>query len=147
MDIPTFFMQRYETVAKQFLPSLKERLSEADLRKRPVPGMQPIVWLVWHITRVEDQGLSRFVWDKPSLFNEVWRVKMNIDETHYGTSMTDDQISAFANKVNVDAVFEYQQLVSERTIKELHQLDLVQLDDVLDEAKVKQIVTTEGLAS
>ena len=147
MDIPTFFMQRYEAVAQQFLPSLKERLSESDFRKRPAPGTQPIIWLIWHIARVEDQGLSRFVWNKPPLFDESWQNKMNIQETHYGTSMTDDQVLSFANRVNVEAVLEYQRLTSARTIKELHQFDLTLLDDVLDEATVTRIVKDEGLAS
>lgn len=140
-------MQRYETLAQQFLPSLKERLTDADFRKRPAPGTQPIIWLIWHIARVEDQGLSRFVWDKSPLFNEEWRAKMNLEETHYGTSMTDDQVAAFANRVNVDAVLAYQRLTSEQTVRELRQLDLARLDDVMDEATVKRIITDEGLAS
>ena len=147
MNIPTFFLQRYEYVAQQFLPSLKDRLSEAEFRKRPAPGTQPIIWLIWHIARVEDQGLSRFVWNKPPLFDATWQKKMNIEESHYGTSMTSDQVAAFAERVDVAAILEYQQLTSARTIKELQKLDLDRLDDIVDEATTIRIVQEEGLAS
>ena len=147
MDIPTFFLQRYAYLAQQFLPGLKERLSDDDFRQSPAPGMQPIIWLVWHISRVEDQGLSRFVWNKPALFDNSWQKRMNIKEAHYGTSMNEEQVANFAQKVNIDAVFEYQQKTSARTVAELRHLDLDRLDDIIDEHTAKQIVQEEGLAS
>lgn len=147
MDIPTFFLQRYETLSQQFIPSLRERLSNEEFKKRPAPGTQPIIWLIWHMARVEDQGLSRFVWEKQAIFNEDWRQKMNIAENHYGTSMSEDQVAIFAEKVNVDAVLEYQQLTAKQTKEELDKLDVNRLDDIMREEMVKRIVTDEGLAS
>ncbi len=37
---------------------------------RPVDGVNPIAWIVWHIARGEDIGVSRFVGHRPQLFFE-----------------------------------------------------------------------------
>lgn len=147
MDISTFFLQRHAQLHKTFLPNLKQKLSEEALRTRPVPGMQPIAWLIWHMMKVEDLGLSRLVWDKPSLYNEEWHNQFNVEEKHYGTSMTDEETLRLAQNINIEALFEYQKLVGEQTEKEIHALDLKKLDEILEESTVRRVVTDEGMAS
>lgn len=147
MNIATFFRQRHQQLHENFLPNLREALSEEDFRTRPVPGTQPIIWLIWHMTRVEDMGLSRFIWDKPQLYNEEWKAKMNTSLNHYGTSMTEEEVAEFAETVNVYAVLDYQQAVNEQTKAELPHLDETKLDEILTEEEVRRIVTDEGMAS
>lgn len=147
MTIPTFFRLRHQQLHDHFLPSLRDRLSEDQFRQRPIPVMAPIVWLLWHMARVEDMGLSRFVWQKPQLFNEDWQQRMNMDLSHYGTSMSEAEVDAFAAKANPLGVLDYMKAVGERTAEELLLLDLSSLDDVLDEPTVLQIVRDEGMAS
>lgn len=147
MQIPEFFLQRHSYFHQSFLPGLRKDLPEADFRKRPYPGTQPIVWLLWHIARVEDMGLSRLVWDKEQLYNEAWREKMNISLTHYGTSMTDDEVLQFAGEVNVYSVIDYLEAAGEQTRTEIAKLDLSKLDEILDEATVKRVVIDEGMGS
>lgn len=40
------------------LPEVVSGLSADDLRWRPAPGANPIGWLVWHLSRVEDDHLA-----------------------------------------------------------------------------------------
>jgi len=147
MDIATFMRQRHQDLHERFLPNLQEALTEAELRQRPVAGMQPIVWLLWHMARVEDMGLSRLVWEKPQLYDADWRKRMNTTLTHYGTSMTDEEVAHFAATVDIPTLFEYQKAVSDRTAEELKTLETNKLDEILDEATVRRVVTDEGMAS
>jgi len=147
MDIATFMRQRHRDLHERFLPNLQDVLTEAELRRRPVEGLQPIVWLIWHIARVEDMGLSRFIWEKPQLYDADWRKRMNTSLTHYGTSMSEEEVMAFAEIVDVPTLFEYQKAASDRTVEELKSLDTDKLDEVLDEATVRRIIVDEGLAS
>lgn len=147
MQIPEFFLNRHNYFHQSFLPGLKKSLPEEEFRKKPYPGTQPIIWLLWHIARVEDMGLSRFVWGKEQLYNDSWREKMNISLTHYGTSMTEDEVRQFAEKVNVSEVLNYLEAVGAQTRTELNRLNLEYLDEVLDEATVKRVVIDEGMGS
>ncbi len=147
MNVQNFFKQRHSYLHQNFLPGLKNNLPDIAFRRRPAEGTQPIIWLLWHMARVEDMGLSRLVWDKPQLYDEEWRSKMNTEITHYGTSMTDEEVRQFADKVNVHAVLDYQLEVGKRTIRELDHFDLNRLDEVLDEASVMRVVRDEGMAS
>lgn len=147
MTIPTFLLQRHQYLHQQFFPNLRKTLPEADFRRSPVDGFSPIIWHTWHIARVEDMGLSRFIWGKPQLYDAAWREKIGTSLTHYGTSMTDEEVAELAAQVDVYAVLDYLQVVGERTREELGQLDLDLLDKVMDEATVRRVVTEEGMAS
>lgn len=147
MDIKTFFLQRYQYLHDSFLPGLRENLSEKAFRERPVPGTQPISWLLWHIARVEDIGLSRFVWDAPQLLNEDWQKRMNSTIPHYGTSMTDEETAEFGARVKLEGLHDYHRAVYARTKEQLAKLDETRLGRVLDESTVLRIVRDEGMAS
>ncbi len=147
MDVKTFFQQRHSYLHQSFLPNLPGNIPLDDFRKRPAPGTQPMIWLLWHMARVEDIGLSRFVWQKPQLFDENWKTQLNIDIDHYGTSMTEDEVMELAQKINVESLLQYQLAVGKRTVQELAILDTSILDEVLTEATVLKIVRDEGMAS
>ena len=147
MNVSTFFFQRYNDLHNKFLPGLRESLSEEDFRIPAVPGLQPIIWLIWHIARVEDMGLSRFIFDVPQMLDEEWLKKMNTPLTHYGTSMTEEEVLTFAQTVDVYGILDYQQAVVARTRSLMPSLDQVSLDELLSEEVVNQIVLEEGMAS
>jgi len=147
MNVKTFFQQRHSYIHQNFLPNLSKQLPEISFRQRPAAGTQPIIWLLWHMSRVEDMGLSRFVWEKEQLYSDDWHSKLNAPVRHYGTSMTDEEVIEMAEQIDVYAVLEYFLEVGQRTVKELEQLDESKLNEVLDEATVHRIVIEEGLAS
>lgn len=147
MDIPTFFLQRYQNLHDTFLPKLREELPEQAFRTRVTPKTPPIIWLLWHMARVEDMGLSRFVWKKPQLYNEAWHQKINTNIWHYGTSMTDAQVDQLAERIDVYALLDYQREVTRRTRQELSRMDPSILDEILGEEEVRRVLETEGMAS
>jgi len=147
MDIPEFFRQRHSQLHDQFVPNLRKELSDADFRTRPVEGVQPIVWYIWHMARAEDMGLSRLIWGKPQLLDEEWRSRMGIPLTHYGTSMSEEQVTELAEGAVVDGVIDYFKAVGERTADELQVMNPSLLDQLLTEEEVVQIVRDEGMAS
>ena len=44
-------------------------LSDEQMRTPPCPGVNTLTWLVWHMARVEDIGLNRFVTDGEQVFD------------------------------------------------------------------------------
>jgi len=147
MDIPNFMLQRHQYLHETFFPNLRNTLTEEEFRQSPVKGIQPIIWLIWHMARVEDMGLSRFIWRKSQIFDATWRDRMGIEQEHYGTSMSEEEVATFAAQVDVYAVLDYFKLVGERTKRELSLLDLSTLDEILSDDAVREVVTVEGMAS
>ncbi len=147
MNIPNFMMVRHQQLHTEVLANLKNTLSEEQLKFRPLEGMQPIIWLVWHMARVEDMGLSRFIWRTHQLYDASWRARMNLQIDHYGTSMREEEVANFVKTVEVDGVLAYQTAVGQRTKEMLEKLDVDTLDEVLSEEEVLRVVRDEGMAS
>jgi DinB superfamily len=71
MDAVQFFLRRYEPVHRVVTEGLLGELDETQIRHRPVEGVNSIAWIVWHIARAEDLGVSRFIAHRPQLYSEA----------------------------------------------------------------------------
>jgi hypothetical protein len=71
VDALTLFMLRYGAVHERFVSELFAGLTDAQLRQRP-HGVNSVLWLVWHVARVQDVAVTRFVADEalPDLARE-----------------------------------------------------------------------------
>ena len=58
MDVPTVVAHTLTFNTNTFVYPALQGLSDADLVKRPSEQCNPIGWLLWHQTRVEDVMLS-----------------------------------------------------------------------------------------
>jgi len=106
-------------------------LSDDDLRHRPTPDANPIGWLVWHLTRVQDDHVAGVaghdqVWDE---FAE--RFDLPYDHADHGYGHTSEQVAAFA--APADLLADYLAAVHDRTIGYLATLEPDDLDRVVDE--------------
>ena len=44
--------------AHEAVPQVLDGLTPDELRWRPDPGANPIVWLVWHVARMQDEQVA-----------------------------------------------------------------------------------------
>jgi DinB superfamily len=58
MDVPTVVAHALTFNTNTFVHPALQGLSDADLLKRPSDQCNPMGWLLWHQTRVEDVILS-----------------------------------------------------------------------------------------
>ena len=76
---------------------LTDGLSERELRGRPHPKANTIVWLVWHIARVEDVGVNRFVVDGRQVMDrDDWVTRLRVTRRDVGTGMTDAEVDGLS---------------------------------------------------
>lgn len=119
------------------LPDLLEGLDADDLTKRPSPDANPIGWLVWHLTRVQDghvADLARTLGVEPSaeLWGQGWRERFALpypdDASGYGQSS--DEVGAF--RAEPQLLLDYHAAVQQATVSVLSAVDDGQLDTVVD---------------
>ena len=104
----------------EYLTELKSRLeglSDAELRWQATLESNSIVWLVWHMAKVEDGWINvsiaggESVWD-----SDGWAEKTGIDIAGNGYGQTADELSAFP-VVSVTDLIEYFDAVRAATFK------------------------------
>ena len=147
METSQLFLQRYDPLYNFWLAGLWDMVSEDLRRQRPHPRVNSIVWNFWHLTRVEDAGLNRFVTDQPQVLDEgAWLEKMNIPWRHHGSGMTFAEVDELSQRINVLALRDYSNAVQARTRAIIQRLDENSLADVMEADHLRLILFDEGLA-
>ncbi len=147
MDVSQLFLQRYDALYNFWLADVWKSVPEDLMRQRPHPGVNSIAWNVWHLTRVEDAGLNRFVTDRPQVLDEdQWLQRMNIPWRHHGSGMTFAEVDELDQRIDVPALRAYSSAVQARTRDIVSQLDPGRLDAVMEVERLRLILFDEGLA-
>ncbi len=112
-----------------------KRQGPVELNRRPGGQGNSIAWLVWHLTRVQDDHISDAagtdqLWISAG-FKDRFGFVLQRDDTGYGHSH--DQVSAVQVESGV-LLQEYFQAVQARTLKYLKGLDTAALDRVIDDS-------------
>jgi hypothetical protein len=123
MDALSFFLVQHASVHSSeiggaplsYFDRVLGGLTEADLRARPTPGVNSIVWLLWHMARVEDASVNLVVAHRPQVLDDAWGRRLGVPWRHIGTGMTDDEVSEFSRRADVEAVRAYRDAVGRHT--------------------------------
>jgi Protein of unknown function (DUF664) len=108
-------------------------LDAGQLRWQPAPGANTIGWLVWHLTRVEDDHIAEII-DAPQLWaTGAWAAGFGLepDPTNTGYGHTTDDVLA-VRPAGAEAVIGYLAAVDERTRSALGAIDDAALDRIVD---------------
>jgi DinB family protein len=100
-------------------PSFADRvfgnLTDAQMRARPVKGVNSLVWLLWHTARVEDVAINIVICARAQVFDDGWSKRLAIPFRDIGSGMSDDEVAALSARVDVAAVRAYRSAVGART--------------------------------
>ncbi|GAA1933472.1 mycothiol transferase [Nocardioides marmoribigeumensis] len=113
------------------LPGLLDGLDDETLRWRPDPAANPIGWLVWHLTRVQDDHLAQVggveqVWTSQG-FADRFALPYDVGDIGYGQSS--DQVGAF--RASATDLLAYHAATHELSVRVLEQEQ--DLDRVVDD--------------
>ncbi len=112
-----------------------EGLSAEQLRQAPAGGANPVGWLVWHLTRVQDSHVAELLDGEQIYTGGGWAqrfgVKADPSDTGYGHSPA--QVRALAPE-SADVLVGYYTAVHDRTVGFLRGLTDADLDRVVDES-------------
>ena len=82
---------------ERYMLAALEGLSVEELRQRPAPEANPIGWLMWHLTRVQDFAVSSMTGHETAWVREGWheRFGMAPDPAYRGNGDANEQVDAF----------------------------------------------------
>ncbi|MFN8424155.1 MAG: DinB family protein [Anaerolineae bacterium] len=153
MTLSRLFLERYDPLTTYWLPGVLGRVNDDQMRRRPHPRCNSIAWILWHIARVEDAGLNRFVADDPQVFDEGgWAERMNVPLRHHGSGMTLAEVDDLSARIDLAALRAYADAVQARTRAIVADLDAQldadpgRLDAAVAPERLRAIVFDEGLA-
>jgi hypothetical protein len=109
-------------------------LDDERLTVTVVPGTNPIGWLIWHSTRVQDDHVSDLLEGDQLWVSDGWAARFGVDpdphNTGYGHSARD---VAMVVPDGVDALRGYHAAVAARTRDLLEVVTAADLDRIVDE--------------
>lgn len=144
MDAVDLWLLRYEPIHTFVADDLVEGLTEAQVRGRPVPGVNPIAWLIWHAMRIEDVCVNRFVLDRPQVLDAGWASRLRVSRCDVGTGMTDAQVDALCRAVDVEQLRGYCRAVTRATLDAVPRLRSLDLEATVPGAHVERVCAAEG---
>jgi hypothetical protein len=147
VNVQELYLQRYAVLYDFWIGDLWSQVPDQFLRQRPDPRVNSIVWNLWHLTRVEDSALNRFVADRPQVLDDgEWMPRLCVAWRHNGSGMTFAEVDQLSQQIDVQALHAYSDAVRLRTVAIVEQLDVARLDDVLGVDHLHHVLFDEGLA-
>ncbi len=124
-----------------------EGLSHTHLRSRPNGVTNSIVWLIWHIARIEDVTMNLLVAGRPQVLDaDDWVSQLRLNRRDVGTSMSENEVADFSNQVDCNALHAYRIAVGRRTREIASALKPAELWEHIDPTDVHRLTTEGALA-
>lgn len=131
MDAIAMLAQQLETVNLRLHHSARD-LTPAELLARPLPGVNPMGFILWHMSRSQDWAVNTAIRDVPELVTSApWR-DSSVAVAGIGTGFDLEEASAVAARVRLDELLEYADAVHAGTVAWLRGLDESFLDEIPD---------------
>ena len=147
MDAIAFFLSRYNDLHGGLVDGLFSKLSEAQLRGRPHPGVNTVAWLLWHSARIEDVGVNRFLSDRPQALDEGWLGRLKVPRRDVGTGMSDGEVDELSLCIDLEALRGYWEAVTTRTLAVVETLEGTDLEALVPGERVRSVVLAEDVVA
>jgi len=144
VDAIDFFLVRYEQVHRVLSDPAIGKLTDSQMRSRPQPGVNTVAWLLWHMARVEDVGVNRFVVDRSQVIDDGWLGRLGVTRRDVGTGMNDDEVDELSACIDLAALRGYWDAVTRRTPEVVESLRGSDLEALLPADRVKHVAIAEG---
>ena len=134
-------MEIHDTLAELFgrIPPIVrdsvDGLKPDELVERPGPHANPIGWLVWHLTRVQDHHLAELIGEEQLWVTGDWAARFGLepDPSNHGYGHSDADVASVRPE-SAEVLVAYHEAVAGRTTAFIAGLGAADLDRVVDES-------------
>jgi hypothetical protein len=137
-DVVSDALGRIQSIVHRAL----KRVTVDDIHRQPSGETNSIAWLVWHLTRVQDDALSALAGQEQAWISEGWHEQFALpaDPDMTGFDDTPAQVSAFRIPT-VQLILDYHDRVVERSRRYVEALAAEDFDRTLDEPQWQPLPT------
>ncbi len=115
---------------RQIVHRVTDGLDTEALEFRPDPDANSIGWLVWHLTRVQDDHISEIAGHEQAWITWAQRFAMQPDPTNTGYGHTTQDVAAV--RTTAEDLRDYHDVVHDRTLAYLETIDADELERIID---------------
>jgi hypothetical protein len=134
MNAIEMLVQQLETLNLRFHHSASD-LTPAELTAQPLPGVNPVGFILWHMARSQDWAVNTAIRDVPEVIARVpWR-DSRIAVPGIGTGFDLESAARVAARVELQELLAYADAVHKDAVSWLKLLDESELDDIPDVAR------------
>ena len=115
----------------------------ADIQIREIPDRMDhsIVWILWHLARIEDVTMNMLVAGTKQVFDRgKWTGKLRVSHIHTGNAMSKREIIELSNGIDIDQLRKYRVAVGCQTEKIVEQLDSTEIDQKVPSARLDLVL-------
>jgi uncharacterized damage-inducible protein DinB len=118
---------------QELVHAVTDGLDPDALAFRPHREANSIGWLIWHLTRVQDDHVSEIAERDQAWAADGWadRFEMEPDPSNSGYGHTSDQVAAV--RPSAQLLRDYHDAVHDRTVEYLGTIDPDELDRIIDD--------------
>jgi hypothetical protein len=134
VDVNDLLTETYDRLP-DLVRSAVDGLSAEQLRQAPTSGANPVGWLIWHLTRIQDHHVADLLDAEQIWVTGDWagRVGLDPDPDDTGYGHTPDDVAAVRPR-DAQVLIDYHGAVAARTREFLTGLTPAELDRIVDEA-------------
>jgi len=114
-------------------------LTDQQMRMQPGKGLNSLVWLLWHMARVEDVAVNLVLTAGRQVLDDGWSSRLSVPRTDVGRGMTEEEVMELTLRVDVDAVRAYRDAVGRKTRDVVAALGSAGLADLVSRADAARV--------
>ncbi len=118
---------------RELVHDIVDDLGPKQLAFRADPGANPIQWLVWHLTRVQDDHLADAAGIEQVWTAQDWVGRFGLTLDRFDTGFGHDADEVAAVSASGELLTGYHDAVHEQTVNYVDELRDTDLDRILDE--------------
>ncbi len=117
-------------------------ISQDQLRIIPENHQHSLVWILWHISRIEDVTMNILVADESQVYLQGdWIHKLNSPIHHTGNNVEDSVVIGLSQQMNIDQLITYRNQVGKKTRRIVSVLSRQDLAQKVSRARLDRILT------
>ncbi len=124
---------------------LTDGLTDEIATYRPDPGANSIAWLIWHLSRIQDDHVANLAQVEQAW--ATWRERFGLPFSTWATGYGQGPQQVAAVRVSGDLLAEYHRAVHELTMSYLEDLTSEELDRIVDTRWDPPVTTAVRLVS
>jgi len=123
-------------------------MNNSQIRKIPDRMDHSIVWILWHLARIEDVTMNMLVAGIKQVFDRgKWTGKLKASLIHTGNAMSKREIIELSNGIDIDQLRKYRVIVGRQTEKIVKQLDSGQIDQKVPSTRLHLVLQEKAVVA